>query len=99
VHPVPHDPLLRAFTAGMADNRLYLLDTQQGDATPVLEFDAFASSDGRVVHAEGDHKIHVLNVHSRGMEVDPMFDLDLNRDIPTGPARPHGMAIVDSRLR
>jgi hypothetical protein len=33
------------------------------------------------------------------MEVDPMFDLDFNRDIPTGPARPHGMAIVDSRLR
>jgi selenium-binding protein 1 len=179
VNLIPHDPQLRAFTAGMADNRLYLIDTQHGSATAVLDFDAFASPNapiwpqlmrinragtrlfitlnyaghggkvamldisspehpailsvvdlgpdsgphylrltgdekrlvvsdyflvedlapGGVVHAEGDHKIHVFNVHSRGVELDPRFDLDFNRDIATGPARPHGMAILRSDVR
>jgi hypothetical protein len=173
VHLIPHDPLLRAFTAGMADNWLYLVDTQQGTATPVFSFDAFASLDGPVwpqlmrinkagtrlfislnyagaggkivmldisrpekprvvsvvdlgpgsgphylrltgdekrlvvsdyflvedlapggvVHAEGDHKVHVFNVDSHRLELDPRFDLDFNRDVGTGPARPHGMAV------
>jgi hypothetical protein len=172
VHLIPHDELLRAFTAGMADNRLYLVDTQQGSATAVFSFDSFASAGapvwpqlmrinkagtrlfitlnyagaggkvvmlditrpdrpaivsvvdlgpgsgphylrltadekrlvvsdyflvedlapGGVVHAEGDHRIHVFNVGSHRLELDRRFDLDFNRDIDTGPARPHGMA-------
>jgi hypothetical protein len=173
VHLIPHDPLLRAFTAGMADNRLYLVDTQEGVARAVFNFDVFASptapvwpqlmrinkagtrlfislnyagsggkivmldirrperpavvsvvdlgpgsgphylrltadekrlivsdyflvedlAPGGVVRAEGDHKIHVFNVDSHRLELDPRFDLDFNRDIGTGPARPHGMAV------
>ena len=179
VHLIPHDPQLRAFTAGMADNRLYLIDTQTGTATAVLDFDAFASpsapvwpqlmqvnregtrlfitlnyaghagkvamldisdpehpsvvsivdlgpdsgphylrlsrderrlvvsdyflvedlAPGGVVQAEGDHKIHVFNVHARRLELDPRFDLDFNRDIATGPARPHGLAVLRSDTR
>jgi hypothetical protein len=30
------------------------------------------------------------------VELDPRFDLDFNRDIATGPARPHGMAMLRS---
>jgi selenium-binding protein 1 len=176
VHLIPHDAELRAFTAGMADNRLYLVDTQHGNSTAVLNFDAFAMPDapvwpqlmrvnrtgtrlfislnyaghggkiamldiahpehpsvlsvvdlgpnsgphylrltrdekrlvvsdyflvedlapGGVVDAEGDHKVHVLNVHSRRLDLDPRFDVDFNRDIATGPARPHGMAMLSS---
>src|SRR5262249_50201153 len=39
---IPHDRRLRAFTAGMADNHLYLLDAQNGTATAVFDFSAFA---------------------------------------------------------
>ncbi len=177
VHLIPHDGLLRAFTAGMADNRLYLVDTQQGSATAVFSFDSFASANapvwpqlmrinkagtrlfitlnyagaggkvvmlditrpeqpaivsvvdlgpgtgphylrltsdekrlvvsdyflvedlapGGVVQAEGDHRIHVFNVAPHRLELDRRFDLDFNRDIGTGPARPHGMATFHAR--
>jgi len=37
---IPHDHQLRAFTAGMADNKLYLVDTKAGTATAVYDFSA-----------------------------------------------------------
>ncbi len=49
---------------------------------------------GGVVKAEGDHKIHVFDVSSNGITLDPRFDLDFNRDIKTGPARPHGFVFL-----
>jgi hypothetical protein len=52
---------------------------------------------GGVVHAEGDHRIHVFNVGPNRLELDRRFDLDFNRDIGTGPARPHGMATFHAR--
>lgn len=171
VQLIPHDHRHRAFTAGMADNQLYLIDTSHGTATPVFDFAAFAIPNapvwpqlirinrngqrlfislnyagaggkivmfdvadpehprvlsivdlgpgsgphylrptqderrlvvsdyflvedlapGGVVHAEGDHKIHVINVSHDHMTLDPRFDLDFNRDISTGAARPHGL--------
>jgi hypothetical protein len=42
---------------------------------------------GGVVNAEGDLKIHVLNVYPDRLERDPHFRLDFSHDIPTGPAR------------
>ena len=171
---IPNDTRLRAFTAGMADNTFHLIDTQQGTATAVFNFDSFAIqgapvwpqllrlnqagtrlfitlnyagaagkvvmfdstrpeqpevlstvdlgpnsgphylrltqdekrlvvtdyflvedlAPGGIVHAEGDHKIHVINVNSNRLERDTRFDLDFNRDIGTGPARPHGVALL-----
>ena len=35
---IPKDPMARAFTAGMLDDKLYLIDTQNGTATPVFDF-------------------------------------------------------------
>ncbi len=35
---IPHDPKARAFTAGMLDDKLYLIDTQTATATPVFDF-------------------------------------------------------------
>jgi selenium-binding protein 1 len=173
---IPGDTQQRAFTAGMADNQLYLVDTQQGTATAVFDFGVYALplvpsapvwpqllrinkagtrlfitlnyagqagkvvmlditdpvhpveldvadlglnsgphylrltpdeqrlvvsdyflvedlAPGGVVNAEGDLKIHVLNVFSEHLEREPQFKLDFSHDISTGPARPHGLAI------
>ena len=175
---IPHDRQLRAFTAGMADNKLYLIDTQAGIARAVYDFsrlfsvpgfpiwpqliqidhdgtrlfitlnyagnagkvaqfdisqpskpqlldmadlgpgsgphylrltrderrlvvsDYFLVEDlgpGGVVKAEGDHKIHVIKIFRNHMTLDPHFDLDFNRDISTGPARPHGLALLGAQ--
>ena len=174
VQLIPHDQGLRAFTAGMVDDTLYLVDTQKGTATAVFNFDVFAVPNapampqlmrinkegtrmfvtlngagkvvmfniarpdhpevlsvvdlgpgsgphylqltndekrlvvtdyflvedlapGGVVQAEGDHKIHVINVQGNRLERDPRFDLDFNRDISTGPARPHGVVLLPAQ--
>jgi len=49
---------------------------------------------GGVVNVDGDHKIHVINVHGDRLELDPHFDLDFNRDIGTGRARPHAVVML-----
>jgi selenium-binding protein 1 len=174
VQLIPQDPLLRAFTAGMADNNLYLVDTQKGTAKAVWHFgkaffwlpqpmpqllriskdgtrlfvtlngagqvamfniarpdhpkllsvvdlglgsgphflrltsdekrlvvtDYFLVEDlapGGIVQGEGDHKIHVINVRGDRLELDKRFDLDFNRDISTGPARPHGVVPLTAK--
>jgi selenium-binding protein 1 len=174
VQLIPRDQRLRAFTAGMMDNILYLIDTQKGTATGVFDFDVFSDPDasampqllrmnqqgtrlfvtlngagkvvmfniarpdhpevmsvvdlgpgsgphylqltsdekrlvvtdyflvedlapGGVVKAEGDHKVHVINVDGNRLEREARFDLDFNRDISTGPARPHGVALFPAR--
>ena len=46
------------------------------------------------VHAEGDHKVHVLNVGEKSLTVDPAFQVvDFNTAFATGPARPHGIGM------
>ena len=40
---IPGDPRARAFTAGMLDDRLYLIDTKNGTATPVFDFSSIAA--------------------------------------------------------
>jgi len=160
---IPGDSQGRAYTAGMLDDKLYLIDTRQGTARPVFDFKTIAgggwpqlmrmTSDGRrlfitmnqagkvvmfdtsqpsaprvlavldlgeksgphylrmtkdekrlvisdyfldedsfgKVHAEGDHKIHVVRVTRDGMKLDPRFQLDFNTAF-ANRARPHGMA-------
>jgi hypothetical protein len=40
---IPGDSAGRAYTAGMLDDKLYLVDTRQGTATPVFDFKAIAA--------------------------------------------------------
>lgn len=47
-----------------------------------------------VVQVDGNRKIVVLKTAGDVLTKDNTFDLDFNRDIGTGPARPHGIAIV-----
>jgi hypothetical protein len=174
VQLIPRDQRLRAYTAGMADNTLYLVDTERGTATAVFDFGVFSvgnvsampqllktnregtrlfvtlngagkvvmfdiarpdrpqvmsvvdlgpdsgphflrlTSDekrlvvtdyflvedlapGGIVNVEGDHKIHVINVHGNRLELDTAFDVDFDRDINTGPARPHGVVLLPAQ--
>jgi hypothetical protein len=165
VRLIPADPGKRGYTAGMIDDKLYLVDTQKGTATAVFDFatiakggwpqlmrmtadgkrlfvsmnmagkvamfdtsdpakpqllkaldlgkdsgphyialtgdgkrlvitDYFLNEDGAgKVHAEGDHKIHVAKVSVNDLTLDPRFALDMNTQVASGPARPHGVAI------
>jgi len=49
--------------------------------------------DAGKVHAEGDHKVHVAKVTGNDLVLDAKFNLDFNSAFPTGPARPHGVAM------
>ena len=161
---IPHDRRGRAYTAGMTDDQLYLVDTRRGTARPVFDFGSVAKGGwpqlmrmtgkgdrlfitlnvaGKVamldtsdparprllkvvdlgpssgphylaltaderrlvvsdyflnedeagkVHAEGDHRIHVLKVSENDLAVDGRFQLDFNTAFASGPARPHGLA-------
>jgi hypothetical protein len=53
--------------------------------------------DGRAarcdVHFDGDRQVHVVKVEPDKLTLDPRFQLDFNTAFPTGPARPHGIAM------
>ena len=56
--------------------------------------DYFLNEDDQgVVHLEGDHKVRVLKVTHNSLTEDTRFQLDFNTAFPTGPARPHGLAM------
>ena len=165
VQLIPGDRRERAFTAGMTDDQLYLIDTRKGTTKAVFDFGTInhggwpqlfrLSRDGKrlfitmhmagkvamldisdpneprlldvldlgagsgphylalsadekrlvisdyfldedeagVVHAEGDHRIHVAKVSRHGLTLDPRFELDFDTAFPGGPARPHGLAM------
>jgi hypothetical protein len=50
------------------------------------------------VKAEGNHKVHVIQVSADHITLDPRFDLDFNRDISTGPAPSHTLRVEFARL-
>jgi hypothetical protein len=52
---------------------------------------------GGIVNVEGDHKVHVINVHGNRLELDTAFDVDFDRDIDTGPARPPGVVLLPAQ--
>jgi selenium-binding protein 1 len=169
---IPGDPQRRAFTTGMFDGFVYLVNTLNGTALPVFDCEdivphvevpvrggmtqllampksgdrllfasfqagqigmldvsnpetpfqtgivslgldagphaiALTDDDKRLVvtdyflneddfgkiHFEGDHKVRVIKVFKDHLDADPRFDLDFNTAFPTGPARPHGVAM------
>ncbi len=161
---IPGDGKERGYTAGMGDGQLYLLNTQQGTAKSVFDFNSIANGgwpqlmrmtrDGKrlfvtmnmagkvvmfdtsnpeqpkvlkvldlgansgphylaltedekrlvvtdyflnedeagKVHAEGDHKVQVAKVTANDLVLDSRFQLDFNKAVASGPARPHGVA-------
>ena len=174
VQLIPGDRRLRAYTAGMIDSKLYLVDPEDGTAAQVFDFEVFATggvpsmpqllrinrdgtrmfvtlngagkvvmlditrpqrprplsvvnlgadsgphylrltsderrlvvsdyflvedlAPGGIVNVEGDHRIHVIDVRGDRMERDRRFDVDFDRDISTGPARPHGVVVLPAQ--
>ncbi|HZU24991.1 MAG TPA: selenium-binding protein SBP56-related protein [Bryobacteraceae bacterium] len=165
VHLIPGDRRARAYTAGMLDDKLYLVDPNDATAKPVFDFASIQkggwpqlmrmTADGRrlfitmnqagkvvmfdtsdpdqpkvlrvldlgaesgphylrlsaderrlvvsdyflnedaagKVHAEGDHKVHVIAVTRDSMHPDPRFRLNFNTAFASGRARPHGLVM------
>jgi hypothetical protein len=63
------------------------------DDKRLIVTDYFLNEDAAgVIHFEGDHKVHVLEVQRHKLQLDTRFNLDFNTAFPTGPARPHGIA-------
>ncbi len=62
------------------------------DERRLVVSDYFLNQDAQgKVHAEGDHKIHVIKVTRNTLTVDPRFQVDFNTAFETGRARPHGL--------
>ena len=58
-----------------------------------LDEDDFPLANPGKVQIDGDHKVHVLKVTPHSLKLDTRFNLDFNTEFPTGPARPHGIAV------
>ena len=58
-----------------------------------LDEDDFPFANPGKVQLDGDHKVHVLKVTPNSLELDTRFNLDFDTAFPTGPARPHGIAV------
>lgn len=84
--------LLKVLDLGADSGPHYIALT--ADEKRLVVSDYFLNEDtfGKV-HAEGDHKIHVILLRERDMVLDTRFHLDFNTAFPSGPARPHGIAI------
>src|SRR6185295_13986680 len=83
--------LLKVVDLGPASGPHYLALT--ADERRLVVSDYFLNEDeAGKVHAEGDHKVHVLKVSEGDLVVDERFQLDFNTAFAAGPARPHGLA-------
>jgi selenium-binding protein 1 len=89
----PEQPrILKVLDLGADSGPHYIALT--ADERRLVISDYFLNEDGLgKVHAEGDHKIHVARVTRDDLILDPRFALDFNTAFPSGPARPHGIAI------
>ena len=68
--------------------------TLTDDDKRLVAVDYFLNEDNfGKIHFEGDHHVHVIKVFNDHLELDPRFDIDFNKAFPTGPARPHGVAM------
>ena len=87
-----HPTLIKALDLGAGSGPHYI--ALSADEKRLVVSDYFLNEDSLgKVHAEGDHKIHVAVVSENDLVLDHRFVLDFNTAFPTGPARPHGVAI------
>jgi selenium-binding protein 1 len=90
-----HPKVLSVANLGPKSGPHYI--TYSPDESRVVVADYFLVQDlfpTGVVQVDGDRKIHVFKTAGDVLTKDTTFDLDFNRDIGTGPARPHGIAVV-----
>jgi selenium-binding protein 1 len=102
---IPGDPKARAFTAGMLDDRLYLIDTKNGTATQVFDFSSIAAGGWpQLMRTTKDAKRLFVSMNQAGKVV--MLDisnpekpslikaLDLGQD-----SGPHYIALTEDEKR
>ena len=82
---------MRVVDLGKDSGPHYLALTEDEKRLVVTDYFLNEDAAGKV-HAEGDHRVHVLKVTANDLAPDPRFRLDMNSAVPTGPARPHGVA-------
>jgi len=64
------------------------------DDSRLVIADYFLNEDAAgIIHFEGDHKVRVVRVTHNRLTEERRFKLDFNTAFPTGPARPHGIAM------
>src|SRR5256714_14077718 len=84
---IPGDAQARAFTAGMIDDKLYLLDTQQGTAAPVFDFSTVAAGGWpQLMRMTQDGKRLFISMNLAGKVV--MFDT-------SNPEKPRVLKVLD----
>ncbi len=87
VRLIPGDRKARAYTAGMLDDKLYLIDTKKGTATPVFDFSSVAKGGWpqlmRITH---DGKRLFITMNQAGKVA--MFDT-------SSPAHPKLLKVLD----
>lgn len=84
---IPEDAKARAYTAGMTDDKLYLLDTQSGTATPVFDFSTIAKGGWpQLMRMTRDGKRLFISMNMAGRVV--MFDT-------SNPMKPKVLSILD----
>ncbi|HXN23830.1 MAG TPA: selenium-binding protein SBP56-related protein [Candidatus Dormibacteraeota bacterium] len=84
---IPHDPKGRAYTAGMLDDKLYLVDTREGKATPVFNFSSIAKGGWpQLMRITRDGQRLFITMNQAGKIV--MFDT-------SEPSSPRVLSILD----
>ena len=84
---IPNDPKARAFSAGMLDDQLYLIDTRRGTATSVFNFSSIAAGGWpQLMRITKDGKRLLVSMNQAGKVA--MFDI-------TNPAKPRLIKALD----
>jgi selenium-binding protein 1 len=84
---IPDDPMGRAYTAGMADDHLYLVDTRQGTAKAVFDFSTIATGGfPQLMRMTADGNRLFVSMNSAGKIV--MFDT-------SDPKQPRVVKVLD----
>ena len=84
---IPEDEKRRAFTAGMTDDQLYLIDTQKGNATSVFDFSTIAKGGWpQLMRMTKDGKRLFISMNMAGKIV--MFDT-------SNPEKPKVLDVLD----
>ncbi len=86
-HPVQAGIVNLGLDAGPHD-----LELTEDDKRLVVTDYFLNEDDFGKIHFEGDHRVHVIKVHKRKLQLDTRFDLDFDTAFAR-PARPHGIAM------
>ena len=105
VRLIPRDKKRRGFTAGMSDEKLYLLDTQEGTAKSVFDFATIAPGGWpQLIRITKDGKFLFITMNKAGKVV--MLDI-VNPELPRlvdvldlgGDSGPHYLALTADEKR